>query len=214
MGFRFRLTFHHSSPGFFRFEEQSIPVELAEGLDLILTSREAGSLARVARFHFEGRGFPNEENARSVGERLRLRLRVLNSLLGLGITVPAVDSRRVSVADAVKENVLRETGGVIVDTIEGLAVISDDPNHFEQVPAGKLSVYPSDPAYVLKALAVMWPLEMQLDDRADDALQILSSDGLRHFVMTLIWTMNHIPDVSVTVPPPTVQCDSLEIRTI
>src|SRR5208337_345227 len=82
--------------------------------------------------------------------------------------------RIAAVADAVKENVLRETGRVIIDTIEGLAVISDDPNHFEQVLAGKASVYPSDPAYVLKALAVMWPLEMQLDDRADDALQILN----------------------------------------
>jgi|SRR5208337_527958 len=95
MGFRFRLTFRHSSPGFFRFEEQSIPVELAEGLDLILTARDADSLARAARFHIEGRGFPYEESARSVGERLRLRLRVLSSLLGLGIAVPAVDLRRV-----------------------------------------------------------------------------------------------------------------------
>lgn len=40
--------------------------------------------------------------------------------------------------------------------------------------AGRASDYPSDPAYVLKALAVVWPLEMHLDERADDALQILS----------------------------------------
>ena len=174
MGFRFRLTFHHSSPGFFRFEEQSIPVELAGGLDLILTARDADTLARAARFHIEGRGFPNEEAARSVGERLRLRLRALDSLLGLGLTIPIVDSRRDTLADAVKENELRETGRVIIDTIEGLAIISDDPNHVEHLVAGKVSVYPSDPAYVLKALAVMWPAEMQLDERADDVLQILS----------------------------------------
>jgi len=333
MGFRFRLTFHHSSPGFFHFDGQSIPVDLGEDLNLILTARDADTLAKATRFHIEGRGFPNEEAARSVGERLRLRLRVLNSLLGLGITVPAVESRRASVADAVKENVLRETGGVIIDTIEGMAVISDDPNHFEEVSAGRASVYPSDPAYVLKALAVMWPLEMQLDERADDALQILSiattelsprakflttylalermidrlprsegaqklieelqeqvqksalddrdkktlvsslgdlrkqsfgtalfalverinppptihgmpgrtflsecvgvrnriahnarlddsvdlaklSDGLRHFVMSLIWTMNRIPDISVNVPASTVQLDSFEMRFI
>lgn len=331
MGFRFRLTFHHSSPGFFRFEEQNIPVELEEGLDLVLAARDADTLAKATRFHIEGRGFPNEEAARSVGERLKLRLRVLNSLLGLGIEVPAVDSRRTVVAKAVKEKILEETGEVIIDTIEGLAVISNDPKHFEQVSAGRASVYPSDPAYVLKALAVVWGLEMQLDERADDALQILSiatrelsprakflatylalermidrlprseaaqklieelqgqvrrsalddpdknslvsslgnlreqsfrtalfalvdrinppptidgmpgrtflsecvdirnkiahnamldasvdwvkvSAGLRHFVMSLIWAMNRIPDVSVNVPASTVQLDSFEMR--
>ncbi|MGO9916895.1 MAG: hypothetical protein ACLQIB_19620 [Isosphaeraceae bacterium] len=173
MGIRFRLTFHHSSPGFFRFDEQSVPLDLGDELTLNLTARDADTLAKAKRFHIEGRGFASEEAARSVGERLRLRLRVLNSLLGLGITVPVVDSRRAAVADAVKEKVRRETGGVIVDTIEGLAVISDDPDHFEQVVAGGASVYPSDPAYVLTALAVVWPVEMQLDERAEDALEIL-----------------------------------------
>ena len=173
MGFRFRLTFHHSSPGFFRFDEQSVPLDLGDELTLNLTARDTDMLAKAKRFHIEGRGFPSEEAARSVGERLRLRLRVLNSLLGLGITVPVVDSRRAAVADAIKEKVLRETGGVIVDTVEGLAVISDDPDHFEQVVAGGASVYPSDPAYVLTALAVVWPVEMQLDERAEDALEIL-----------------------------------------
>lgn len=173
MGIRFRLTFHHSSPGFFRFDEQSVPLDLGDELTLNLTARDADTLAKAKRFHIEGLGFASEEAARSVGERLRLRLRVLNSLLGLGITVPVVDSRRAAVADAVKEKVRRETGGVIVDTIEGLAVISDDPDHFEQVVAGGASVYPSDPAYVLTALAVVWPVEMQLDERAEDALEIL-----------------------------------------
>lgn len=165
--FRFRLTFRHSSPGFFRFEEESIPVELGESLDLSLTARDAVTLAKAKQFHIEGRGFPNEEAARSVGERLRLRLRVLNSLLGLGITVPVIDSRRQEVSDTVKEQELRESGGVIIDTIEGLAVIPDDPSYFENVAAAEMTVYPSDPAYVLKALAVMWPLEMQLDERAE-----------------------------------------------
>jgi hypothetical protein len=333
MGFRFRLTFHHSSPGFFRFDEQSVPLDLGDELTLNLTARDADTLAKAKRFHIEGRSFPSEEAAHSVGERLRLRLRVLNSLLGLGITVPVVDSRRAAVADAVKEKVLRETGGVIVDTVEGLAVISDDPDHFEQVVAGGASVYPRDPAYVLTALAVVWPVEMQLDERAEDALEILgvattelsprakflttylalermidrlprsevaqklieelqdrvqksdlddgdkkslvsslgnlreqsfrtalfalvarlnppptidgmpariflsecvdirntiahnamlgasvdlakASDGLRHFIMSLIWTMNGIPDVSVNVPPSTVQLDALEMRMI
>jgi hypothetical protein len=331
MGFRFRLTFHHTSPGFFRFDAQSVPVHLGNELALTLIARDADTLARAKRFHIEGGGFPNEEAARSVGERLRLRLRVLNSLLGLGITVPVVDSRKSAVADAIAERVLSETDGVIVDTIEGLAVIPDDPDHFELVVAGGASAYPSDAAYVLTALAVVWPVEMQLDERAEDALQILGvattelsprakflttylalermigrlprgeaarkliedfqelvqksaldtgeknslvsslgnlkeqsfrtalfalvarlnppptvngmpgrnfvsncvdirnniahnanldasvdlaevSAGLRHFVMSLIWTMNGIPDVSVNVPQSTVQVDALEMR--
>lgn len=58
---------------------------------------------------------------------------MLNGLLGLGLTIPAVDSRRSAVADSVKEDILRKTGAVVIDTIEGLAVIADDPKHFEQV---------------------------------------------------------------------------------
>jgi hypothetical protein len=38
------------------------------------------------------------------------------------------------------------------------------------------------------------------------------SAGLRHFVMSLIWTMNRIPDVSENVPPSTIQLDALEMR--
>ena len=40
-------------------------------------------------------------------------------------------------ADAVKES--REMGGIILDTIEGLAVIADDPNQFERVSAGQMN---------------------------------------------------------------------------
>lgn len=111
IGFRFRLTCHHSSPGFFRFEEQNVSVELGGGLDIILSARDADTLVKATGFHFEGRGFLNEEDARLVGERLRLRVRILNGLLGLGIVVPSVDSRRSTLADAVNEKILRETGG-------------------------------------------------------------------------------------------------------
>ena len=51
--------------------------------------------------------------------------------------------------------------------------------------------------------------------RLDDNVDLLKlSDGLRHFVMVLIWTMNHIPDVSVNVPASTLQPDSIEMRMI
>ena len=83
MGIRFRLTFHHSSSGFFRFDEQSVPLDLGDELTLNLTARDADTLAKAKRFHIEGRGFPSEEAARSVGERLRLRLRFSTACLAL-----------------------------------------------------------------------------------------------------------------------------------
>lgn len=173
MGFRFRLTFHHMTAGFFRFEEESKTFSLNEGIELTLAARDADTLSKAARFHFEARGFPDAETARATGERLRLRLRVLNSLLGLGITVPTIDTSSASVSAAIKEKVLRETGGVALDSIVGLAVFPDDDNYFEYVVAGTANVHPSDPSYLFRALAQVWPFEMQLDDRAEDALEIL-----------------------------------------
>jgi hypothetical protein len=174
MGFRFRLTFSHSSAGFFHFREQSIPVELGDGAEFSLTARNASTLMDATSFHIEGRGFADENYAITTGERLRLRLRVLNSLLDLGMKIPAADARQDKLADAVKDNISRESGAVVIDTIRGLAVFTDDPNQVELVPSGTVSTYPSEPAYVLKALAVLWPLDMHLDERADDALRMLS----------------------------------------
>jgi hypothetical protein len=173
MGFRFRLTFHHMTHGFFHFEDESKTFSLHDGLELTLTARDADMLAQAARFHLEARGFADEETARAAGERLRLRLRVLNSLLGLGITVPSVDTTSGSVSSAIKEKVLREEGAVVLDNIAGLAVFPDDDNYFEYVMAGTANVYPSDPSYLFRALAQVWPIEMQLDERAEDALEIL-----------------------------------------
>ena len=174
MGYRFRLTFHHSSPGFFRFDKQSVAVTIGDGLKLDLTARDADSLIAATRFHFEGSGFSTEADARLVGERLRLRLRVLNSMLGLGLTIPLVDLRRQNVADAVRDKVHSETGGIIVDSIDGMGIMPEDPSHFEHIAAGKGSVFPSEPDYLFNAISVMWPLEIKLDDRAEDALQILN----------------------------------------
>ena len=50
MGFRFRLTFHHSSLGFFRFDDQSVPLDLGDELTLNLTARDADTLAKAKRF--------------------------------------------------------------------------------------------------------------------------------------------------------------------
>jgi hypothetical protein len=77
MAYKFRLTFHHTVPGFFRFEEETASFTLADGTILILTARDAEILAQAARFHIDGLGFEDAETARQAGERLRVRLRVL-----------------------------------------------------------------------------------------------------------------------------------------
>lgn len=173
MNFRFRLTFHHVSPGFFHFEDETKAFQIEGGPEVILVARDADTLSKASRFHLEGRGFPDEETARKVGERLRLRLRVLNSLLGLGIDVPTTDMTSGSVSEEVKEKILLENNGIVLDNIAGLAVFPDDDKYFEYVMAMSGNVYPSDPSFLFKALGQVWPLEMQLDERAQDALEIL-----------------------------------------
>jgi hypothetical protein len=173
MNFRFRLTFHHISSGFFHFEDEAKSFQIDGGPELILVARDADALSKASRFHLEGRGFPDEETAREAGERLRLCLRVLNSLLGLGIDVPTIDKTSGGVSDEVKEKVLLENNGIVLDNIVGLAVFPDDDKYFEYVMAGVGNVYPSDPSFLFKALGQVWQLEMQLDERAQDALEIL-----------------------------------------
>lgn len=174
MTYRFRLTFFHSSSGFFRFDEQSISLEIEEGHEYQLTARDSDKLIGATKFHIDGYSFKDEESARSSGERLRVRLRVLNAMLGLGISVPTIDSTSGSVSSAIKKDVFEKTGGIALDTIVGLAVFPDDERHFEYVMSGNAEVYPSKPDYVLTAIKKIWPIDMSLDDRAEDALNIVN----------------------------------------
>ena len=80
MGFRFRLTFSSVTPGFFRFDEDSKEFNLGD-LEMTLTARDADKLSQASRFDIEACGFANAEAARENGERLRLRLRLFNSML-------------------------------------------------------------------------------------------------------------------------------------
>jgi hypothetical protein len=173
MGFRFRLTFHHRTPGFFRFDDHSKTFSLTDDIEVTLVACDADTLSEAKHFHFEARGFPDEKNARAAGERLRLRLRVLNSLLDLGITVPTVDTTSAHVSDTIKRKLLQENGSVLLDSIVGLAVFPDDDNFFEFVVAGNLDVHSSGPSYLFGALKQFWPIEMQFDERTEDALEIL-----------------------------------------
>jgi hypothetical protein len=172
--YRFRLTFFHSTPGFFRLQGKSVPLQLEEGREFELTARDSDTLGNAKKFHIEGRGYPDEAAARAAGERLRVRLRVLNAMLALGITVPLVDSTSGGVSSAIKKGIYEKTGGVAIDTIVGLGVFPDDDKHFEYVMSGDIDVYPSKPDYVLDAIRSLWPVEMTLDDRAEDAMNIVN----------------------------------------
>lgn len=174
MTYRFRLTFNHRVPGFFGFEEKQRTFSIGDHLELTLTARNADKLSEASRFHFEGGGFPDEDTARGIAERLRLRLRVLNALLDLGLSVPAVDKPGLRVSDHVKGDVIRKTGATVVDSMLGVMVFPDDGSHFEYDLDGRVSVSSGDPEYLFRAIGQVWPVEMQFDARASDAIEILN----------------------------------------
>jgi len=159
--------------GFFHFQEQSTSFSLDEATQATLTARDADTLEQATRFHIEVRSFADVDKARMAGERLRLRLRILNCLLGLGIAVPTVDTVSARFASAAKDAELQATGRIVLDSTVGLGVIPDCCKYVEGVIAGEGNVYPSDPSFLFAALAQVWPIEMQLDERTEDALEIL-----------------------------------------
>ena len=173
MGSRFRLTFDRTTPGFFRFDEATTTFTLDDALELTLAARDAEKLSQACRFHLEGRGFSDDETALKVGNRLRTRLRVLNSLLGWGLIVPTVDSTSANASPEIKITLFQKSGSVLHDNIVGLGVFPDYENHFELVVSGKGSAHPGEPTYFFSALREVWPLKIQFDERAEDTLEIL-----------------------------------------
>ncbi|GER09791.1 hypothetical protein VHAB30_09440 [Variovorax boronicumulans] len=137
-----------------------------------LFARNANSLSQATAFHFEAGGFPTEKAARDAGEALRIKLRVLNALLGLGLLVPQGDKQSASVSTAVKDMASKE-GGVIIDTIWGVQTYPDDGLHGEIIIGGNLEVNSSDPLYVFEAISKIWPIDVKLDAPSEIALHIL-----------------------------------------
>jgi hypothetical protein len=170
----FRLTFSHPAPGFFRINEKSIPLGLDESHEFNLMARDSDTLAGAKYFHIEGHGFLDEATAKVSGERFRVRLRLLNALLALGIIIPIVDSKSGGVSPDIKKDLYEKTGHVALDTIVGLCVFPDDGKHFEYIMTGDIDVHPSNPDYVIDAIRNLWPIEMTLDDRTEDALNIVN----------------------------------------
>jgi len=173
MNYRFRLRVAAKQEGKFAFDARVTSLNLTDELILDLVARNADTLAKATAFHFEAGGFACEELARLAGERLRLRLRLLNAILGLGINVPIGDSTSGSVSTAIKETALKDHDAVAIDSVWGLTTFPDDGRHFEYVFGGNLNVRPSDPSYVMTALKTVWGLDVHLDQSSEEALQIL-----------------------------------------
>lgn len=174
MGFCFRLTFHHPSPGFISLEEECRDFQIEEGLQLKLVARNADLLSEATRFHFEGCGFPSAESAQAAGDRLRVRLRVLNGLLGLGVSVPTSDGTSANLAKTVKDKLENEHDAILLDSISGVGVFPDDGRHLEFIVAGRAEVSPRQSQFILEALGKVWPIDMDFDERTDVALEILN----------------------------------------
>ncbi len=174
MSYCFRLTFSHSSLGLFSFNEKSIPLDLQTDRSYELTARDSDTLEHARKFHIEGCGYEDKQSAIDAGERLRVRLRVLNAMLDLGITIPLVDTTSGGASASVKENLFENTGAIALDTIVGLGVFPDDGLHFEYVISGEIDVKPSSEQYILDAIRDLLSIEMTLDERAEDAINIVN----------------------------------------
>jgi hypothetical protein len=173
MRYRFRLRIAAKQAGKFNYEAAELTVPVSADTALKFAARNADSLARATAFHFEGGGYETEVSARSAGERLRVRLRLLNAVLSLGIHIPAGDRTSGSVSEELKRKLLKEHDGVLFDGVWGLTTFPDDDRHFECVVGGNLTVRPSDPSYVFEALKSLWTLDVTLDEPSEDALSII-----------------------------------------
>lgn len=171
----FRFTFSAPKSSVFPIPEASTSFRLPPDTQATLVARNAESIADATSLHIQVGGFPDMESARASGERLRLYLRVLNAALHLGLHVPLGDTVSSQAAEHVKAAANAKSGGVLVDSISGLNVFPDDGHHFEGSWSGHFSVFPSDPTYALKSLAELWKLDLSLDPRSEDALNLLGT---------------------------------------
>jgi len=175
--YKYRLTFFHPNPGFFRFDEPSIKFQLDNEIEINVQARDVENLNDATKFHIESGGYFNETSARKEGERLRSSLRIANCMLDLGLSVPIVDTTSARLSDTARSEAQNKFGGIIMDAIVGLSVYPDDGNHFEFVPSGKANVFPSNPYYMLEGTKRLWELNLQYDQKTNDALEILHVAG-------------------------------------
>lgn len=173
MRYKFRLLIHHPIPGFFHINETQFGFKLGQILNCTVYPRDAEKLVLASKYHIDGNAFDNKDSAKETGEKLRLHLKLLNCLLNLGLTIPIQDEKSASASTGLKEKI-RANGIELLDTISGLQVFPDDERYKENVISGNMKNYPSDPEFVFKALNKTWADSFELDEDAQDVLEILN----------------------------------------
>lgn len=171
--FRFRLRLASKQRGKFAFEQREVDIQISDFLTLELAARNAESLDQATNFHIDAGGFDSEPAAREAAEALRVRLRLLNAILNLGLNIPSEDRISGQVSEEIKKQVKEDHGATAIDSIWGVNVFPDDDSHFEYVMGGGIDVRPSDPSYIFEGLKKLWPLEISLDAPSEIALHIL-----------------------------------------
>lgn len=160
-------------PGKLPFAKPEVQIDVSDDLTLEVAARNADTLDAATNFHVDGAGFGTAEAATLAAEALRVRLRLLNAILGLGLNIPVGDKVSAQVSEEIKTKLKSEQGATAVDSVWGVSVFPDDGLHFEYVISGNIVVSPSDPGYLLEGIKKLWKLEISLDKQSEDALQIL-----------------------------------------
>ena len=171
--FRFRLRLAARQSGKLPFAKPEVQIEVSDELTLEVAARNADTLDAATNFHIDGAGFESAETATLAAEALRVRLRLLNAILGLGLNIPVGDTVSAQVSEEIKTKLKSEQGATVVDSVWGASVFPDDGLPFEYVVRGNIVVSPSDPGYLLEGIKKLWALDISLDKQSEDALQIL-----------------------------------------
>ncbi len=178
MSFKFRLTFDHASPGVFRFDTPTIPLQLEEGLEFELCARDCDTLVGARRFHIDGSGYEDEDAAHRAGERLRVRLRLCNAMLGLGIRVPIDNTRSGALSNDAKQSMRDEFGIVVMDCVSGLTIFPDDGKHREIALSTDMDAHSSGSGHIVDALEQLWPIDVKFNEQTEVAVDIINSSTI------------------------------------
>lgn len=142
-------------------------------MQLQVFARDADTMDKATRYHFDCVGFPDEVSARQSGESLRQALRFLVAILEFPLVVNCNDKETGSVHDDLKRP-LREAGGDLLNTRVGLSVFKDDDLTKEFVGSGSARVRIGDPEKVLRIIADFWQQSVTIDEKSARVLEILS----------------------------------------
>ena len=140
---------------------------------LEVAARNSETLDAATNFHIDGTGFESAEAATLAAESLRVKLRLLNAILGLGLNIPVGNRITCRATDELKSKTNIEKGATFVDSIWGISVYPDNGLHFELFVSGNAVVKSRDAECLLEGIKTLWNLDINLDKQSEDALQIL-----------------------------------------